>query len=369
MHHCWAATQPGLETMTAAEVFDLGIRGPTPSPGGVAFRASTRQLYLANMWLRTASRVLVRAGRFQASSFAQLQAGAARIDWSAWLGPGTPVRFRVTTHSSQLYHTTAIAQRLADAMGVVIADPAEDDAQLIVGRMVDDDISLSVDSSGAHLHRRGWRTDVGRAPMRETLGAALVTASGWDASSGLLDPLCGSGTIPIEAALMASGRAPGANRRFAFQRWPSLEPGTWASVTGGAAAAIRQPTALIVASDRDAGAIAATRANAERAGVADLIETRRTALSNATHPAEEGWVLTNPPYGKRVGGPDLRDLYARLGQRTARLGPGWRLALWHPDVRLAGHTGVRFRDALTTTNGGIRIHALIQREPNPASAP
>jgi putative N6-adenine-specific DNA methylase len=362
-YDCFAQCAPGLEDLVAAELRQLGIHPGRRDPGGVAFRASTRQLYAANLWLRTASRVLVRRASFRATSFAELQLAAEALEWDRWFGPETRLVFRVSTTRSRLYHTDAVAERLLRVTG---AGPGDGPEQLVTVRLVADQVTVSFDSSGDRLHRRGWRLETAKAPLRETLAAAMVAASGWDGQSPLVDPMCGSGTIAIEAALAARQVAPGVDRVFAFQRWPGFEPGTWASVTGEARARVRPPGSgpPILAADRDPGAIAATRANAERAGVIDDVDIRQAALSTLT--ARPGWppglVLTNPPYGARVrGGSDLRDLYAAFGQLLRGRLAGWRAGLLVTGPVLAAQTGLDLEERLRTTNGGIPVRLLLSR--------
>jgi putative N6-adenine-specific DNA methylase len=379
---CLAVCTPGLEAVTSAELVALGLRPGRPVAGGVPFRARTRQLYLAELWLRSATRVLVRMGSFRATTWSDLEHGASRLDWDAFLPIGSPATFRVTSHRSTLYHTTAVAERLVDMTGAVPAGGEDDDhvegvqAPLrFVVRIADDRVTISADASGLPLHRRGWRQATAKAPLRETLAAAVLLDSGWRPGLALADPLCGSGTLAIEAATMARRLAPGRHRTHALARWPGFEPGTWASVTGEADAAALPAgsTPLVVARDRDAGAVEATRANAARAGVAADVDVDVAAVSalpdvlaalgTATGPAPEpgtngsaGWVVTNPPWGGRVGGGgDLRDLYAALGG-AVRASPGrWESALLVRDRALAGHTGLRLHERFRTTSGGVPV--------------
>jgi 23S rRNA G2445 N2-methylase RlmL len=304
---CLAVCAPGLERCLGGELHALGI-GPTrPIRGGMTFTATPRQLYAANVWLRTASRVVVRVARFRAATFADLERRARDVDWSPWISGAVRPELRVTSHGSRLYHTGAIAERFVRVIPGAAADPAVR-AQLVVVRIAKDMVSVSIDASGENLHRRGWRLATAKAPLRETLAAAMVLASGWDRSSPFVDPLCGSGTVAVEAALLASGRAPGAHRGFAFEHWPSFQPGTWASVREDVRraeqAAIGREPVTIVAADRDAGAVRITAENAARAGVTELLTVKRASLAEslAALPAPPGWLVTNPPYGARVGG-------------------------------------------------------------------
>lgn len=388
-HSCLAVCTPGLEPLLRHELGLLGIRtGPTIR-GGIEITASTRQLYAANMWSRLATRFTVRVGTFHAHSFSELEDRVATLPWSDWLDLRIPTSFRVSSSGSKLFHTTAVAERFARTIGVTLAASGGGDAgpdrlgagssasassgsgghadeivQMVVVRIVRDELTVSIDSSGAALHRRGWRLASAKAPLRETLAAAMVRAVGWDGSVPLIDPFCGSGTIPIEAATIARDLAPGMHRPFAFQRWPSFEPGTWASVCAEAAKRAEDGPAtgvLIEAGDRDEGALEATRSNARRAGVAPDIEVSHGAISNLVPPSEgpPGWIVTNPPWGGRVGASDdLRDLYARFGSVARERFDGWSVALLVADVGLARHTGLDLRPVLTTSSGGKAITLL-----------
>jgi putative N6-adenine-specific DNA methylase len=228
-------------------------------------------------------------------------------------------------------------------------------------RVVDDRVTVSIDTSGEPLYKRGWRHEVGKAPVRETLAAAMLLATGWTGDGPLVDPFCGSGTIAIEAALLARNIAPGHARRFTFQEWPSFEPGTWASVVATAKAGAREAVgAPIVAGDREEGAVRAARANAVRAGVAADIEVVHAPLSTLTMPdAPAGWIVTNPPYGERVkGGADLRDLYASVGHVVRARPDGWRAGMLVADAALAQHSGLTLSARFETRNGPIPVSFL-----------
>jgi putative N6-adenine-specific DNA methylase len=350
---------PGLEDLVANELVDLGAKRRRIHKGAVATDLTTRQLYAANRSLRCATRVLVRVAGFTARSFADLQRRLGEVDWSSWLAEGARPAYRVTSRGSQLVHTGAIEERFAAAMGAGYPDGPE---QLVVVRVSRDRFTVSVDSSGAPLHMRGWRQATAKAPLRESVAAGMLLAAGWDPTTPLVDPMCGSGTIAIEAALLAAGRAPGAGRTFAFQQWPSFEPGTWASVT----ASPEDPVAAlpaIVGSDRDAGAVEAARSNAERAGVADLVEFRQAPISDLEAPGEgPGHLVTNPPWGGRLSpGGDLRNLYATLGRVAAERLPGWGLGLLVTDRDLARQVRPGLTESLHLDLGGQRATFLTGR--------
>ena len=339
----------------AAELEALGVRTDQPAPARVRFLATPRQLYAVCLRSAVASRVLVRVASFPARTFAELEREAAAVDWSPWTaGGGT---FRALAVKSRLYHSAAVAERLQRAVGGPGATP-------FVVRLDHDQVTISADAGGEPLHRRGWRLETAKAPLRPTLAAAALQTVGWDGATPLLDPLCGSGTVAIEAAGLTAGLAPGRLRPFAFQSWPSFAPGTWASLQGELRAATRPPSATILAADRDAGACAATAANAERAGV--KVDVRHQPLSALEPPAgPPGWLVANPPWGGRTAtrsGTDLRNLYAALGNVVRDRLPGWDVALLVADPRLARATGLPLVHRWSTLTGGTRVHLLATAE-------
>jgi putative N6-adenine-specific DNA methylase len=269
-----------------------------------------------------------------------------------------------------------IERSVAGARAVVAsAEESEDDApdavparesarerartQRMLVRFDRDHCTISADASGALLHRRGWRLDTGKAPLRETLAAALLVASGWPADVPLVDPMCGAGTIAIEAALLARNIAPGLSRDFACEAWPGADRALARAERERARALVRPALAApIVAADRDAGAIVATTTNAERAGVLGDLTIAHRSLSHtelATLGAR-GWVVTNPPYGIRTGDPaTLAALWGRLGAVLRAAGPAWTLAAVVPDPALARELRLPLERVLSTTTGGRAI--------------
>lgn len=369
----FAVSAPGLEALTALELLQLGlVERVAPTPGGVEFSGDLAALYRANLHLRTASRVLARLGNFQAIGFSELRKRAGRLEWERFLKPGQPVALRVTCHKSRLFHSDAVAERVAAAIGDRLGRPSpqlkpDDDAvgspsQLVVVRLAFDHCTISLDSSGALLHRRGYRLATAKAPLRETLAAGLLLASAWDGDSPLLDPFCGSGTIPIEAASLALGLPPGRQRGFAFMDWPAFEHVAWQALLLQADQASQRLVQAkagrlrLLASDRDAGAIELAQANAARAGVADWIEFSCRAVSAVEPPTQTGWLVTNPPYGLRVSPEkDLRNLYAQLGNLLRARCPGWQVAILSSDRLLLGQTGLRLDTSLALVNGGVPV--------------
>ncbi len=374
-HSCFAITPPGVEGLTAGELTLLGITPGAVEPGGVGFDATARQLYAANLELRTASRIVVRIAEFPARAFYELERKAKRVPWSEFVTPGTPVRFRVTSRKSRLYHLDAIAERLQNCVNGqrstvkgknLVGDDLEEAEgenpdQLFNVRVIRDVITISADSSGALLHRRGYRLAGAKAPLRETLAAAMLLGAGYREGMPMVDPFCGSGTLPIEAALISRRIAPGLRRRFAFERWPKFDPAVWNELRSEAVARIQaEAPAPIIGSDRDAGAIAAARGNAERAGVGMDVIFKEEAISGVTPPPGPGLLATNPPYGIRIGGEqDLRDLFARFGALVRERWQGWTVAMISASEMPEREMRLSFAVRWESNNGGIPIRLLV----------
>ena len=372
----FAVTPPGLEDLTRAELFALGINHPRPVPGGVEFEGFLSHLYKINLWSRTASRVLVRLGEFQAVAFDELRRKAAALPWEKFLRPGQPVNVRATCHKSKLYHSDAVAERVVSAIqdhlgqeskiepqrrrdrkeekeNLASFAPSRLNSEVII-RIDHDHCTVSLNSSGAHLHQRGYRLQTAKAPLRETLAAALLLHANYDPAQPLLDPFCGSGTFAIEAALMARNIAPGLNRRFAFIDWLNFDTQEWGEQLKNARAAINDSRPIIIASDRDEGAIAAAQANAERAGTAGSVQFSVRPLSAIEPPPAPGLLISNLPYGNRLGD-DVRNLYAQLGKVAKEKCPGWRVGIIAGSMALAKQTRLAFGEPLMIGNGGLRV--------------
>jgi putative N6-adenine-specific DNA methylase len=363
----FAICAPGLSTFLAAELRDLGLPVGDVTPAGVTLRGTLADLYRANLQSRLATRIVVRIATFEATHFSTLDKRLRTVDWPRWLAPGTDVACRVTCRKSRLYHSGAVAERVQGAIAAAVRHRAvdvtdEDDDegahQLLLVRLDHDRCTVSLDASGALLHRRGYRQAVAKAPLRETLAAAMLRAARWDGTRPLMDPCCGSGTIPIEAALIARQMAPGRNRSFAFERWPNLARRTWQEIREAAQAAERPSTPVVIAgSDRDAGAIQSARENAARAGVEADIEFAQAAISGARPSVPTpGLVAVNPPWGARIGEADaLRNLYAAIGKAMRGPFSGWDLAVLAADPRLVRQMGCPLEPKFATTAGGTNV--------------
>lgn len=369
----FAITAPGISRIAARELADIGLEVADVEPAGVTFKGGLREVYAANLRLRTVSRVIVRLARFQARTFAELERHSAKIPWSKFIAPGRKFEVRVTSRKSRLYHSGAVAERIARAVrDGTGAEPAEgavpeehegETSQLIIVRLDRDECTVNMDSSGALLHMRGYRRAVAKAPMRETIAAAMLLACEWRGGEPLFDPFCGSGTIPIEGAMLARRIPPGRDRVFAFQQWPWIEAGLWSRMRREAEGDILDGAgAPIIGADRDEGAILAATENAARARVESDIEFVVSPISEAGVDAAAGWVITNPPYGVRVGtSRELRNLYARFGAVLRERFGGWRLAFLSADHALEAQMSMELETLFRSTNGGIPVRCMTSK--------
>lgn len=335
------AAPPGLEGVLAEEAREAGFAGVTAVPGGVTIRGGWREVWRANLCLRGAGRVLLRVGAFRALHLAQLDKRARKIAWGDVLRADVPVRVEAACRGSRIYHQKAAADRVATAITETLGAPISAEAALRVMVRIEDDLcTLSVDTSGEPLHRRGHKQAVGKAPLRETLAALFLRQCGYRGTEPVLDPMCGSGTFVIEAAEIAAGLMPGRSRRFAFETLAGFDPAAWEAMRR--ASPPETPDARFFGSDRDAGAVRAATKNAERAGVAGLCKFECHAISDLARPeGPAGLVMVNPPYGGRIGNKKtLYALYAALGRILAERFSGWRVGIVTSESGLARATGL-----------------------------
>ena len=393
----FAVAAPGISGLLANECEAMGLAPHEVSHAGVALQLDLDSLFLLNCWSRLASRVIVRLGDFEARTFASLERSAERLPWDLYISPKTPVQIRVTCRKSRLYHSDAVAERIGRVIDLVVpgshvnpATDCEDEhgarsvggqihhrdegdsplSQLILVRLERDHCTISVDSSGPLLHRRGWRLATAKAPLRETLAAAMLAAVDWQGEVPLVDPFCGSGTIGIEAALRARHVAPGLSRRFVMEYWPVTDTAACDSVRKTARTRVRPGVGVpVILQDRDAGAIRAVEANARRAGVLQDIVVTRAALSNLDLKGigTRGMILTNPPYGNRVSSDsDLRPLFARFGDILRGGGNGWNAAMLMPrNTSLLRQLRMPLSSLFTTSNGGLSVELLTSGKQKP----
>ena len=360
------ATAPGLEPVLCAEVGSKGFKQVRAVPGGVTIQGGWPEVWRANLWVRGAGRVLARVDSFRAVHLAQLDSRARRVPWASVLRPDIPFRVEATCAGSRIYHSGAAAQRIETAIRETIGAPCSEEAEVTVMLRIENDLcTVSVDTSGEPLHKRGYKEAINAAPMRETMASLFLRQCGFDGTEPVLDPMCGSGTFIIEAAEIAARLNPGRARHFAFEKLAGFDAEAWQRMRE--VKSMRVPTARFYGSDRDAGAVAMSRANAERAGVSDYTEFRQATISEVQPPAgPPGLVIVNPPYGNRIGDKGkLSPLYRALGQVLASRFTGWRVGVVASEPRLAHATGLPFLPpGPPVPHGGLRI-SLFRTGPLP----
>ncbi len=361
-HELFAVVSPGLERVVAAELRALGFADVQELPGGAAFEGTLVDAFRANVWLRTASRVLLRVGAFDAPGKRELLQRARKLNLAPFVAEGSAVHVSVSSQQSRLYHTGLIAETVREALGLTVA-ARDATAPILFVRLLKDRCTVSVDTSGELLHRRGYRKEVSRAPLRETLAAGMLLLCGYDGSRPFLDPMCGSGTLPIEAALIASGRAPNDRRAFAMEQFLESDLTAHAAIRAEARGKARTPTSPIFGIDVHGGALHAARGNAERADVQGWVKFERGDVGRIAPPAETGLLITNPPYGKRLSRerPRRDDPLAVLAQALAGSLSSWDRFVVGPGAELRRAIKLPVVRAVRLDNGGIAVEMLQYR--------
>ncbi|WP_417475905.1 THUMP domain-containing class I SAM-dependent RNA methyltransferase [Maricaulis sp.] len=354
-------TAPGLEAMLCAELVEKGFADPIAESGGATIKGGWPDVWRANLEIRGASRVLARIGSFHAVHLSQLDKLARRFPWGEILRADVPVRVDASSKRSKIYHAGAAAQRIETAIREELgATIASDAAVQVRARLEDNLCTLSIDSSGELLHKRGYKQAVAKAPIRETLAALFLRQCGYDGSEPVLDPMCGSGTFIIEAAEIAAGLAPGRARDFAFEQLVGFDAKAWAAMR--APRVPRETDLRFYGSDRDAGAVRVALENAERAGVAHLTQFQQCPVSELEAPdCKPGLVMINPPYGTRIGNKTaLQGLYRGLGKTLMTRFAGWRVGLVTTEVSLAKATRLPFGPpGPHVDHGGLKVRLFV----------
>lgn len=328
----------GLEAVVRREIEGLGYEIIKTEDGKVTFAGDERAIVRSNLWLRCADRVLLKVAEFEAKTFEELFQGTKAVAWERIIPVDGEFTVTCSTVKSQLHNPPAIqsitkkavVERMSMAYG--FERFKETGApHTIKATFLKDRVTLTVDTSGAGLHKRGYRVTNVDAPMKETLAAALIQLSFWKPGRILVDPCCGSGTIPIEAALIARNIAPGCNREFDSEKWHFIDKNIWKEERLLARDGV-DADCTIFASDIDPKAIAAARKNAEAAGVDDIIAFARNDVKQFKAPeGERGIIITNPPYGERIGESDEIDGIFRALGRFSKEHPDWSLFVITPD--------------------------------------
>ncbi len=358
------ATAPGLESALYDEVRTKGFKQPKTVAGGVVLKGGWPEVWRANLWIRGASRVLARIDSFRVLHLSQLDARSRRVPWGEVLRPDVPFRVEVSCKKSRIYHSDAAAERIETAIREELGAPHSPDAEVAVMVRIEHDLcTISVDTSGELLHKRGYKEAIHQAPMRENMASLFLRQCCYDGSEPVFDPMCGSGTFVIEAAEIAARLNPGRSRHFAFEKFANFEADAWQAMRNVKSA--RTPAARFHGSDRDAGAIKMSRANAERAGVAEFCEFQHAAISDVVAPeGQTGLVIINPPYGARLGeAKKLFPLYHAFGQTMRDRFKGWRVGIITTEAMLAHATELPFLPtAAPVQHGGLRV-TLYQTAP------
>lgn len=360
-----AICAPGQESALCDELTQQGFANPTAIAGGATVMGGWADVWRANLNLRGAARILARLGSFPAAHLAQLDKRAHRVPWADILPQGAQVRVEASCHKSKIYHQKAAAQRVETALKDCIGAQIDPEAALCIKLRIDQDIcTLSIDTSGEALHKRGIKQAVGKAPMRENMAALILRSCGYTAGEALYDPMCGSGTFVLEAAEISAGLQPGRARRFAFEGVRGFDANAFAALRASAPAGDR-PAPVFFGSDRDGGAIKSSHANADRAGVADLCQFTCASVSDIVAPdVPPGLVVINPPYGMRIGERrPLFALYGTMGRVLRERFRGWRVGLVCPDAGLIRAMELPFLpQPQQIMHGGIRL-GLYQTKP------
>lgn len=377
------ATCPkGIEGLLHDELIALGATPGKTTVAGVYFTASQAIAYRVCLWSRLANRVILTLVREPMIDTAdQVRDVVARIAWSRHLAPGNTLAVDFHGRSEHIRHTRFGAQTVKDGVVDALQLAGQERPNVdtktphlrIYAHLHRMNLTIGVDLSGESLHRRGYRRDVGHAPLKENLAAALLVRAGWPerlkASEPLIDPLCGAGTLLIEAAMMAADQAPNLNReRFGFHGWAGHDDIAWSEQKREAEARAsigrKRCKAQLLGFDQSPAALTAAKTNAMRAGIPALITLHGQSLSQLTRPesliAESGLLITNPPYGERLGElPELVRLYAQLGEKAKALFPGWTLAVFTGNPDLGHRLGMRAHKQYALKNGALDAKLLL----------
>ena len=327
----------GLEAVLKREIYDLGYEITKVEDGRVTFEGDEEAVCRANIFLRTAERVMIQVGRFKATTFEELFQGIRNLPWEEYIPEdGKFWVKKASSINSKLFSPSDIQSIAKKAMVERMKQKyhkewfKEDGASYPVRIfLLKDEVTVALDTSGDSLHKRGYRTMTSKAPLTETLAASLIMLTPWRKDRILVDPFCGSGTFPIEAAMIAANIAPGMNRDFTAEEWTNLiDRKLWYECVKEAEDMIDTTVKVdIQGYDIDGDVIKAARENAKRAGVEHMIHFQQRAVADLSHPKKYGFIITNPPYGERLEDKaDLPELYSQIGQAYQRL-DSWSMFL------------------------------------------
>mgnify|MGYP000994615809 FL=1 len=320
----------GLEAVLKKEILDLGYEIAQVEDGKVTFLGDAEAICRANIFLRTTERILLKVGSFKAVTFEELFQGTKALPWEEyipqdgrfWVKKANSIKSKLFSPSDiQSIMKKAMVERMKQGYGVSVIPETGADYPVRVS-LYKDIVTVALDTTGESLHKRGYRKLTSKAPIEETLAAALIMLTPWNKDRILVDPFCGSGTFPIEAAMMAANMAPGMNRSFLSEDWKQIIPRKcWYEAMDEAQEMVDDTVSVdIQGYDLDPEVIKAARANAELAGVAHMIHFQQRPVSELSHPKKYGFLITNPPYGERIEDKkNLPALYTQIGERFKAL--------------------------------------------------
>jgi putative N6-adenine-specific DNA methylase len=384
MERYFASCPRGLEQVLAAELAALGARGIEAVDGGAGFTGDLAQCYAVNLESRVASRVLWQAGQARYRSEQDIFDAARALPWPQLFDVGRTIRVNVSAIRSPVRSLEFVTLRVKDAVCDVFREQRgsrpDVDTQApdvrIHAFLTRDQATFYLDTSGEALFKRGWRTAGGEAPLRENLAAGILRIAGWAPPAPLLDPMCGSGTFLVEAAMIALDAAPGLDRPFGFERLAQHDAGLWRTLRDKARARRRPIAKLpIYGSDKSGTALGMARENLAALGLAEAVELKQMDILDGGPPAAGGILVMNPPYGERVGASDeLAAFYPRLGDALKQRYAGWTAYILTADLRLATLIGLKATKRTPLYNGPLecrlfeyRLVAGSMRRPGPTA--
>jgi len=353
----------GLEAVLAAELEQLGAQAVATTQGGVGFSGTFDLCYRVNLESRIASRVLWRTFHGQYRDEEDIYEAAYHPPWPEWFSTRHTIKVKVSAQHCPLKSLDFVTLRIKDAVcdkfvAISRSRPSVDTAHpdIRIDAFLDHQtMTLYLDTSGEPLFKRGLRKESSKAPLRENLAAGILKLSGWTGTETLLDPMCGGGTILLEAALMVRNIAPGLGRRFAFEKLANFDRAAWHRQCE--ASRFRHTTGrplVVYGSDRSGNALKMAQANLEAAGLADAVSLKQADVLDLKPPAEEGFLVTNPPYGVRLGEQEeLAAFYPRLGDALKQHFPGWRAYIFTADLRLPKLIGLAVSRRTPLFNGAL----------------
>jgi len=363
----FAIITPGFEHLLKKEIAGMGIPVTREICGGVEFSGPIDLIYSANLRLRTANRILMRIASFTCRSYPELYNKSKRISWELYTGFNREISFSVSSTNSRLHHSQHICDAVFGAikdqmekLGLEIQSRKESPLKFFI-RFADDECTISIDTSGELLYKRSYRLQSGCAPIRETTAAALLMEAEWQRYNVVADPLCGSATFMLEAALMSHNRAPGINRQFAFYTWPSFNECKWERYKSQARMEETNGCqTVLIASDISSGAVEAAQENLSRLELDGAVRLSKQDCLCFECTLDKGLIISNLPYGKRVGASiELKEFYRKFGAHLRKKFNGWSFGFVVADKDFEKTAGLKIRKETGFVNGGIRVRFVM----------